>query len=112
MWGFALFAQAGGGGDNPMRRPEVIWGTIGLAVALLVGAAVIWLVDKWRKRHATGTIDPHRELTDFRTLYEQGEITEEEYNRLRNRVAERVKAAVGLPPPPPPSDPANPPPPA
>jgi hypothetical protein len=56
-------------------------------------------------------MDTHRELSEYRAMYERGELTEEEYARLRNRVAERVKSAVGLPPSPP-SEPANPPPPA
>ena len=36
--------------DDPLRSPEVIWGVAGLTIALLVGAAVIYAVDQWRKR--------------------------------------------------------------
>ena len=120
MRALALLAQAARGNDL-LRRPEVIWGTIGLAVALLVGALIIWLTDKWRKRNAAGEADSVAALTDFRQMYERGEITEEEYIRLRNRVAQRVKTAPspspeGATPPsaPPPAstDQANPPPPA
>lgn len=120
MWIVALLAQVGR--DDPLRRPEVIWGTIGLAVALLVGALVIWLVDRWRKQNVDSGSATAAELTDFRQMFERGEITEDEYVRLRSRVAQRVKAA---PPPtgtvtpsdptPPPTasagDPAKPPPP-
>lgn len=113
MWALVLLAQDGRAEGNPLRRPEVIWGTIGLAVALLIGALVIWLVDRWRKRNAAAAVSSAEELTDFRGMYERGEITEDEYIKLRTRVAARVKSAVGVPPPPtPPIDPANPPPPA
>jgi len=120
MWAFALLAQAGRDKD-PFRQPEVIWGTAGLAVALLVGAFVVWSVDRWRKRSAAGgrSVD---ELTDFRGMYERGEITEEEYNKLRNKVAQRVRPPASpatptgpaAPPgsPPNPGNPPNPPPPA
>lgn len=97
MGGFWLFAQMGGRGDDPLRKPEVIWGTAGLALALLAGALLVYLTDRWRKRNAAPAIDATGELTEFRRMYERGEITEEEYTRLRDRVAQRVKALPSLP---------------
>jgi hypothetical protein len=119
MWVLSLFAQAQRADKDPFRQPEVIWGTAGLAVALLVGAFVIWIVDRWRKR-STQTTDTASELTEFREMYERGEITEEEYAKLRTRVAGRVKAPAATTPPggaPPtasrdPGNPTNPSPPA
>jgi hypothetical protein len=96
----ALFAQGGRRGD-PLSSPEVMWSTAGLAVALLAGALLVYLVDRWRKRNAAPTVDTTRELTEFRRMFEHGEITEEEYARLRDRVAQRVKA-------PPPASPSLP----
>lgn len=89
-----LFAQAGRPAGSPLDRPEIIWGSAGLAGALLVGAIVVYYVDRWRKRAATeDTRQAGEELTGFRAMYERGEITEEEYNRLRLKVADRVKKA-------------------
>jgi hypothetical protein len=93
MWILALLAQAGRADKDPFRQPEVIWGTAGLAVALLAGALVIWSVDRWRKR-SIRTTDAAQELTDFRGMYERGEITEAEYEKLRDRVSGRVKRAT------------------
>ena len=90
---WALLAQAR---PDPFREPEVIWGTAGIAVALLAGALVIWLVDKWRKK-AAAPQDATEELTGFRGMLQRGEITEEEYARLRNKVAARVREAAAKP---------------
>ena len=96
MWAWTLLAQAAPKKGDPLREPEVIWGTIGLMVALLVGAFFVWLVDRWRKK-PTVTSDAKEELTDFRAMYERGEITEDEYVRLRERVSERVKQTPPTP---------------
>jgi hypothetical protein len=96
MWAVELLAQAGRAEKDPFRQPEVIWGTAGLALALLAGALVIWLVDRWRKQSTT-TTNTAEELTEFRGMYERGEITEEEYVRLRNRVSGRMKQASAAP---------------
>jgi hypothetical protein len=63
----------------------VIWGTVALAVALFAGAFIIWLVDRWRKRlgQQQAAFD---ELSEYRQMLENGEITEEEYQRLRASV--------------------------
>jgi hypothetical protein len=90
MWSVLLFANNRG---DPLARPEIIWGMVGLTVALLIGAAVIYAVDKWRKR-ATAPDDETNALTSFRAMYESGEITEAEYAELRRRVAEKVKKPV------------------
>ena len=93
MLSICLLAQGPKPAGSPFDRPELIIGTAALAGALLVGAFVIFLVDRWRKRAALAEVaDTGAELTGFRAMYERGEITEEEYNRLRLKVSERVKA--------------------
>jgi hypothetical protein len=98
MGGFWLFAQMGGRGGDPLRSPEVMWSTAGLAVALLAGALLVYLADRWRKGNVASATDSKGELTEFRRMYERGEITAEEYAKLRDRVAQRVKAPAPLPP--------------
>ncbi|HVL11934.1 MAG TPA: hypothetical protein VM529_05185 [Gemmata sp.] len=92
MLAWALLGQAAGGRRDAFSKPEIIWGTLGLMGALLVGALVVWAVDRWRKKSVIVS-DARAELTDFRAMYERGEITEAEYVRLRDRVAQRVKQA-------------------
>ena len=134
MWTLSLFAELlADERDDPLMRSEVVWGVLGLTASLLVGAGVIYAVDKWRKRASAGTTeaDLAAELTSFRNMYESGEITEAEYAELRRRVAEKVKKAPPkpdagppatgpggrpadppLPPPPEPPPPEPPPPPS
>lgn len=94
---FSLFAQSKPVG-SPFDRPEIIWGSVGLAAALLVGAVAIYLVDKWRKRELLRDHEEALELTDFRGMFERGEITKPEYDKLRQKVADRAKGASTPPP--------------
>jgi Mg-chelatase subunit ChlI len=91
-----LFADNRG---DPLMRPEVVWGVLALTGSLLAGAAVIYAVDRWRKRAAAGTTDADTaaELTSFRDMFESGEITEAEYAELRRRVATKMKKPPPVP---------------
>ena len=91
MWPLLVFADIR---EDPLRSPEVMWGMALLIAALLAGAAAIYAVDKWRKRAESPPTDADvtSELTGYRDMYENGEITEAEYAELRRRVAEKVKA--------------------
>jgi hypothetical protein len=55
-----------------------------LAGALLLGAAIIALISRWRKRSDLGLPSPTQQLSEFRVLYEKGEISKEEFERLRS----------------------------
>src|SRR5262245_8572277 len=94
-----LLAQSEDKGDL-LRRPVLIIAIFALAATLLVGAGVVWWVDKWRKRQLNTPVqaDELASLTDYREMYEQGEITEAEYVELRRRVVEKARAMPGGPP--------------
>lgn len=87
-----LLAQAPGKPPGtPWDRPELLYATLGIAAALLAGGVVLYLVDRWRKRDSSPTADGAAELTGFRGMLERGEITEEEYARLRQKAAAKLK---------------------
>jgi hypothetical protein len=92
MWPLVLFAEVR---DDPLMSPEIIWGVALLVAALLVGAVVIYAVDRWRKNAAAtpGDADSTHALTDYRAMFENGEITEAEYAELRRRLADKAKKA-------------------
>ena len=110
-WSLLLLADAEAPGapavrEDPLRSPEAIWGVAGLTIALLVGAVVIYAVDQWRKRAERGPTeaDATAALTGYRELHESGEITDEEYAKLRDKVAAKVKVPAAPKP-----DPTRPP---
>jgi hypothetical protein len=74
----------------------LIWAGI-LAGALLVMAVIVFFVDRWRKRDDDGpTYSSTLQLTDYREMYENGEITHGEYERIRAKLAAKMKKEVGL----------------
>ena len=62
----------------------LLWGGV-LVAALLLGAAVLAKVNKWRAG-MTRDEDSGSVLSAFQLSYEEGEISEEEYKRIRARV--------------------------
>jgi len=81
-----------------------------LAAALLVGALVIALVSRWRRRsEAKDDLSPSAQLAQFRSLYEAGTISQEEFDRLRTLLSEQMRRTLGVPAPAP-EAPAKPPP--
>ena len=79
---------------KPLLSVE-LWIAIGLLSAILLGGAVaLYLTDVWRKRQFAPSRDSTESLTSFRAMYERGELSEEEYQKIRARVAAKVKQEV------------------
>lgn len=70
---------------------RLFWYTVALAGALLVGALIIAFVDRWRKRPVQVGLSPKEQLAHFQTLYNRGELSAEEFNRVRALLLERIK---------------------
>jgi hypothetical protein len=68
-----------------------LWVSV-LVGVLLFGAAFIARVDRWRKRQMEHADDSPEQVMSFRALYERGELSKEEYDRVLRRVAERAGA--------------------
>jgi hypothetical protein len=94
--------------------PRLLWATVALVAAILVGALIIAMVDRWRKRPVQERPTSDDQLAEFRSLYEQGVMSREEFDRVRAMLGERMRRELELPASPqavnPP--PENPPPPA
>jgi hypothetical protein len=63
-----------------------------LVGALLVGAAVIALASRWRRAPRTGTAAASDQLTEFRLLYEKGQMSREEFERVRARLGVQIRS--------------------
>jgi len=92
-----------------MRSP-VLWTTLALVVALLLGALIIAVAERWRKKTREGRSDAGDQLAHFRSLYERGELSREEFERIRGKLGKRMRQELDLPAPPPaaPATPAGP----
>jgi hypothetical protein len=67
-----------------------LWVSV-LAGVLIVGAVFIARVDRWRKRQMEDVDDDApRQLGNFREMFEHGELSKEEYDRVLRQMAERV----------------------
>ena len=91
-------------------RMAILWSVLPLVGALLVGALAIYLADRWRKRQQAMATENEGQLTNFRALFEKGELTQEEYDRIRHRLGQRIlrKHPENAPSPAPPPDAAPP----
>jgi hypothetical protein len=81
-----------------LSDPQLLWATFALIATLLLGALVFAWLDRWRKRPERDILTPTDQLTAFRASYDRGEISQEEYERIRAKLAPKVRAQVNLPP--------------
>lgn len=79
---------------NPFLSPEFLLTAGLLAAVLLGGAVVLFVLDRWRKRQLSGREESVESLTSFRAMYERGELTETEYQAVRDKMARQVKREV------------------
>ena len=68
-----------------------LWSGVLIGV-LLFGAWIISRIDRWRKRQMESDDDSPGHVMSFREMYEHGELSKEEYDRVLRRVADRVGA--------------------
>jgi len=58
---------------------------------LLLGALLLALIDRWRKRQMSDATHSSESLTSYRQLYENGELSQEEYDKIRARMAIKMR---------------------
>jgi hypothetical protein len=67
-----------------------------LAGALLLGAVIIGFVRRWQQMSSRG-ITANEQLAEYRALYDRGELSEEEFRRLRDLLTVQIRKESGLP---------------
>jgi len=77
---------------------ELRWTTLAMVGAILLGAVVIALVSRWR-RQATSTLTASDQLAEFRSLYLEGAISKEEFERLRSLLGGELRRELDVPKP-------------
>lgn len=84
VWAGPLFA---------MTREErlILWVGV-LMAALVVGGIIIARLDRWRKRQMQEQDDAVEHVGSFRAMYERGELTKTEYEKVLWKMAEKAGA--------------------
>jgi type VI protein secretion system component VasK len=75
---------------------RIVWASLGLVGVLIVGAVVIGMVERWRKRSASARLSAGDQLSHFRELYDQGVLTKEEFEQIRAQLAEKLREELQL----------------
>jgi hypothetical protein len=78
--------QASGAKDF-WSSPEFFWWSLALAGILLAGALAIACARRWRTCLMDTPNLPEQDLEHYRTLYEQGELSREEFERITGILA-------------------------
>jgi hypothetical protein len=80
---------------NPLAfnwSDSILLPSLGLIVVLLAGAAVIVLLRRWRTQDDEPSASPAEQLAQYRSLYDQGVMSKEEYDRLRAILEGKTRA--------------------
>jgi hypothetical protein len=76
--------------------PSLLLAGLLLAGTLLVGAVVIALAGRWRRRPESPMLGPNEQLAHFRLLYEQGALSQEEFDRVRTRLNQQLRQDLNV----------------
>jgi hypothetical protein len=75
-----------------------LWAVLPAVGILLLAAAVVAVVKRWRARSAPARLSVSEQLSQFRTLFEAGELSAEEYARIRTHLGAQLKQELEIPP--------------
>lgn len=73
------------------KEEDLIIATGALLGVVVVGGVIFAKVDRWRKRQMEDRDDGTQRLSSFREMYEAGELSKAEYDRVLRRIAEQAK---------------------
>lgn len=91
-------------GVNPtVIGGRLLWAALPLVGALLAAALILYLIDRWRKREAAeeeAACTPNEQLSRFRSLYERGEMSREEFERVKALLTGQLRRELNVSAPP------------
>jgi hypothetical protein len=92
-----IIADAGMPANPLLWDPRLLWLTLGL-LAIVLGSALflVWL-DRWRRRSGSDRLSAQDQLSNFRELYEQGQLSQEEFERIRDTLTPELRRELDLP---------------
>jgi hypothetical protein len=92
-----MIVLALGGPLLALTKEERLFLWIGVLLGVLVvGGMIVSRIDRWKKRQLEDRDDAPEHLGSFRAMYENGELSKEEYERVLHRMAAKVGAKPKL----------------
>jgi hypothetical protein len=78
-----------------LSNAEFLWLVGALVATLLVGALVLSWVERWRKRQLSDSpVSDIEQMSMYRQMYERGELSKEEYDRVKAKEAQRLRGKL------------------
>jgi hypothetical protein len=99
-------------GARPWADPRLLWAFLALAGLLLLLAALVAFLRRWQNSPEEPAPNANDQLGDFRELFERGEISQAEFDRIRAKLGKQLQVELQVPSKPavPPAPPESPPP--
>ena len=76
---------------NPFLNPDFLIAAGALALVLLAGAVAFYFADRWKRQQLSDDHTTAESLTDYRRMFDRGELSRDEYERIRDRLAAELK---------------------
>ncbi len=77
--------------------PRLFWLTLALIAVILLGVLILRWIERWRKRSGSERLSANDQLASFRKLYEQGQLSQEEFERIRALLSLQLRQELGVP---------------
>ena len=85
-------------GEQRPSTAEVVWWVVAVVALLVVGAAAIFWIKRWRAGLTPPQLSAEDEITRYRALLTRGDISPEEFERISGVVRRRHASAPPAPP--------------
>src|SRR5438128_6438452 len=77
--------------------PRLLWATIALIGLIIVGAFVIFFLGRWQEQTKEKECPTANEqLAIFREMYDRGAMSQEEFDRVRALLADRLREEMNV----------------
>ena len=81
--------------DPRIEAAWKIFGTIVVMIVLvMIAGGLVMLITRWIKRSGSAAQMYGDDRASFKVLYERGELTEEEYQKIRARLGQKLKEDI------------------
>jgi uncharacterized membrane protein len=76
----------------------MVWPLVILTAVVVVGIVLIVWMDRWRRRPDQLNLTPAEQLARFQELYDRGELSQQEFDRIKARLEKKVRSEPPVPP--------------